>query len=45
MRTEKSTCSSAGPKSTVGRDGSLIVPHGPENFGTCRFDLYPQLLK
>jgi hypothetical protein len=30
---------------TVGRDGSLIVPGGVENFGTCHYALYPQLLK
>jgi hypothetical protein len=30
---------------TVGRDGSLIVGRGIEQFGTCRYDLYPQLFK
>jgi hypothetical protein len=29
----------------VGRDGSMIVSEPPANFGTCTFDLYPQLLK
>lgn len=29
----------------VGRDGSLIVPRAPVNFGTCQYELYPQLLK
>jgi len=29
----------------VCRDGSLIVPEPPANFGTCTYDLYPQLLK
>lgn len=29
----------------IGRDGSLIVSEAPINFGTCVFDLYPQLLK
>ncbi|MGZ6125226.1 MAG: hypothetical protein ACXWLR_09725, partial [Myxococcales bacterium] len=31
--------------SSVGRDGSLIVPRHAVNFGTCQYDLYPQLLK
>ena len=30
---------------SVGRDGSLIVPEPPANYGTCTYDLYPQLLK
>jgi hypothetical protein len=32
-------------RSSVGRDGSLIVGRGTEQFGTCRYDLYPQLFK
>ncbi len=35
----------AGTGASVGRDGSLIVPEPPVNFGTCTFDLYPQLLQ
>ena len=30
---------------SVGRDGSLIVPEPAANFGTCSYDLYPQLLQ
>lgn len=29
----------------IGRDGSLIVANPPSNFGTCRFDLFPQVFK
>ena len=29
----------------IGRDGSLIVSEPPVNFGTCVFDLYPQLFQ
>lgn len=32
-------------RSSVGRDGSLIVPRQAVNFGTCQYDLHPQLLK
>jgi hypothetical protein len=31
--------------SSVGRDGSLMVSEPPANFGTCVWDLYPQLLQ
>jgi hypothetical protein len=34
-----------GDLSSVGRDGSLIVPEPPANRGTCAYDLYLQLLK
>jgi hypothetical protein len=30
---------------SIGRDGSLIVPHDDVGSATCRVDLYPQLLK
>jgi hypothetical protein len=30
---------------SVGRDGSLIVPRAAMNFGTCQYDLYPQLFQ
>ena len=32
-------------QASVGRDGSLMVAEPPANFGTCVWDLYPQLLK
>jgi len=35
----------AGRSTSVGRDGSLIVPAGKVNTTTCRFDLYPHLFR
>jgi hypothetical protein len=34
-----------GNLTSVGRDGSLIVPRPPAQFGTCEYDLYPNLLR
>jgi Divergent InlB B-repeat domain len=34
-----------GDLTSVGRDGSLIVPRPAQQFGTCEYDLYPNLLR
>jgi hypothetical protein len=34
-----------GDLASVGRDGSLIVPRPPAQFGTCEYDMYPNLFR
>ena len=34
-----------GDLTSIGRDGSLIVPRPARQFGTCEYDLYPRLLQ
>lgn len=34
-----------GPATTVGRDGTLLVPHPPADTARCEYTAYPQLLR